>query len=112
MRYELDFDNTDGNNWDYVGNRISPSLQFVMPHIEKLKATLASDLYFQGFRHSHTVFGQKREDQGYTLSGLLSYDLTKVLELQFRYTYVKHQSNLSIYQYDRHVFSTGVVAKF
>ncbi len=112
MRYELDFDNTDGNNWDYVGNRITPSLQFAVPHIDKLKCTLAADLYFQEFQHSHTVFGQKRSDQGYTLSSLLSYDLTTNLELQFRYTYVNHDSNLSIYEYDRHVFSTGVVAKF
>lgn len=112
FRYELDFDNTDGNNWDYVGNRITPSLQFQVPYVEKLRATLASDLYFQQFRHSHTVFGQKRGDEAYTLSALLAYDLTTNFELQFRYTYVNHKSNLAIYDYDRHVFSTGVVAKF
>ncbi len=112
IRYELDSDNTDGNNWDYLGNRITPSVQFAIPHFEKLRASLAADLYFQEFRHSHTVFGQKRSDQGYTLSSLLSYDLTRNFELQFRYTYVNHKSNLTIYEYDRHVFSTGVVAKF
>ncbi len=112
LRYEFDINNTDGNNWDYVGNRLTPSIQFQVPHIEKLRATLASDLFFQSFRHSHTVFGQKRGDQGYTLSALLSYELTKNFDLQFRYTYVKHVSNLSLYDYDRNVFSTGVSAQF
>ncbi len=112
IRYEFDVNNTDGNNWDYYGNRITPSIQFVVPYVQKLRATLAADLFFQNFRHSHTVFGQKRGDEGYTLSTLLSYELTKNLDLQFRYTYVRHVSNLAIYDYDRHVFSTGVAAQF
>lgn len=112
LRYELDFDNTDGQNWDYTGHRISPSFQFKVPRIPKLKCTLASDLYFQEFRHNNIFFNEKRGDQAYTLSGLLSYELTSYLDLQFRYTYVEHKSNIPVYDYDRHVFSTGVVTKF
>ena len=112
LRYELDFDNTDGRNWDYAGHRVSPSFQFKVPYVSKLKCTLASDLYFQDFKHSNVFFSQKREDQSYTLSALLSYELTSNFDLQFRYTYVNHKSNIPIYEYDRSVFSTGVVAKF
>ncbi len=112
LRYEFDIDNTDGQNWDYAGNRITPSVQFKVPYVPKLKCTLASDLYFQSFRHNNIFFNEKREDQSYTLSSLLSYELTSHFDLQFRYTYVNHKSNIPIYEYDRHVFSTGVVAKF
>lgn len=112
LRYEFDVDNTDGQNWDYVGHRITPSFQFPVPRVAKLKCTLAADLFTQSFRHNNIFFNEKREDQSYTLSSLLSYELTSNLDLQFRYTYVDHKSNIPIYEYDRHVFSTGVVAKF
>ena len=107
LRYELDVEDTEGRNWNYFGNRVNASLQLGL--IGKLKLTVVGDFYFQDFLDRHTTFGVKRDDDAYTLSTLLSYPLGKNLELQFRYTFVEHDSNIALYEYDRNVFSTGAV---
>ncbi len=109
-RYEYDSENTDGQNWDYDGHRVNLSLQW--PFYEKLKGTLAAEYYWQDFDNTHTIFGMKRNDDTLTLSTILTYSFTKQLDLQFRYTYVNHDSNLALYDYDRNVVSTGVVYRF
>ena len=109
-RYEFDYENTDGRNWEYLGNRVNVSLQ--TPLVDKLKLTLAGDFYFQDFQNTHTIFNVKRQDDAYTLSAQLAYPIWNQVELQFRYTYVKHDSNIAIYDYDRNIYSTGVMVKF
>jgi tetratricopeptide (TPR) repeat protein len=109
-RYEYDSENTEGQNWDYDGHRINLSLQW--PFSEKLKGTLAGEYYWQDFDNVHSIFGSKRQDETLTFSALLTYSLTKQLDLQFRYTYVNHDSNLALYDYDRNVVSTGVIYRF
>lgn len=107
LRYELDVEDADGRNWNYFGNRANASLQLAL--IGKLKVTVVGDFYFQDFLDRHTTFGVKRDDDAYTLSTLLTYPLWKNSELQLRYTFVSHDSNIALYEYDRNVFSTGVV---
>lgn len=109
-RYEYDVENTEGANWDYDGHRVNLSLQW--PFTEKLKGTLAGEVYFQEFDNTHTIFGTKRDDDTYTVSALLSYAIIKKLELQLRYTYVNHDSNLALYDYGRNVYGAGLVYRF
>ncbi|MDO8584040.1 MAG: outer membrane beta-barrel protein, partial [bacterium] len=110
-RYEFDTEDTDGINWEYVGHRATASVR-VPFFVEKLNLTLAGDMYQQDFDNTHTTFNIQREDKAYTASSQLSYDLTQALQLQLRYTFVDHDSNISIYRYDRNVVSGGVLAKF
>ncbi len=110
FRYEFDNEDTVGANWDYHGNRFTGSAQ--IPVWEKLNFTIAGDAYLQDFEHTNSLFRVQRSDEAYTLSTMLSYPILKELELQFRYTYVKHNSNITIYDYDRSIYSTGVVYKF
>lgn len=109
-RYEYDSENTDGENWDYDGHRASLSVQY--PFTEKLKGTVAAEYYWQDFENTHTIFALKREDETLTFSALLAYSFTKQLDVQFRYTFVDHDSNIALYDYDRSVYSTGVVYRF
>jgi tetratricopeptide (TPR) repeat protein len=109
-RYEYDSEDADGVNWDYDGHRVNLSFQW--PFSAKLKGTLAAEYYAQDFDNTHTTFGMRRDDNQLTLSALLSYSFTKQLEVQCRYTYVDHSSNISIYDYDRNVYSTGVLYRF
>lgn len=111
LRYEFDAEDTDGQNWNYLGHRITASVR-VPFFVEKLYLTLAGDAYLQDFENTHTTFNVEREDEAYTASTQLSYDLTQNFQLQLRYTYVDHDSNISIYQYDRNVISGGVLSKF
>lgn len=109
-RYEYDYEDTDGRNWEYSGHRGNVSFQW--PFTAELKGTVSAEYYAQDFENTHSIFNTKREDDSTTLSALLSYSFTKQLELQFRYTYVNHDSNLSLYEYDRNVYSTGVAYRF
>ena len=111
LRYEFDFEDTEGRNWEYLGHRVTASVRAPF-FIEKMYLTVAGDVYLQDFDNTHTTFNVAREDEATTVSTQLSYDLTEQFQLQLRYTYVDHDSNISIYKYDRNVISGGVLSKF
>ncbi|MFC1599339.1 tetratricopeptide repeat protein [Candidatus Omnitrophota bacterium] len=110
LRYEANREWTDGNNWDYIGNRLNASL--LIPVLEKLNLTLSGGASFQRFLHSHTTFFVQRKDDLYAASALFAYRFCKDSELQLQYTYIKNDSNLGIYTYDRNIYSAGIQLKF
>jgi len=110
LRYALNREWTDGMNWRYIGNRASATL--LMPLLEKLNLTVSGDMFFQNFTNSHSVFNVYRKDNVYTLSSLLAYKIYKDSEIQLQYTFVKDDSNVSVYRYNRNVYSAGVDIKF
>ena len=69
-------------------------------------------MFLQEFDNNHNVFLVAREDDGYSVSTSLVYAIQKNLDLQLRYTYTDHESNIFLYEYDRNVVSTGLVYKF
>ncbi len=109
-KYSLNKETTDGNNWDYYGNRVTATL--LVPVLKKLNVTISGDVFLQNFQNTHTFFNVKRHDQVYTLSTLAAYKIYKESELQFQYTFVKDDSNISLYDYNRNIFSVGVQVKF
>ncbi|RKY40949.1 MAG: hypothetical protein DRP85_07555 [Candidatus Makaraimicrobium thalassicum] len=110
LRYSFTRDWAEGNNWEYWGNKISAGVLY--PLWDKFKLNLNGEVFFQDFENTHTVYGEKREDQVYAASSSLSYEIFKNIELQARYIYINDRSNLGIYEYDRHIVSTGVQYKF
>ncbi len=110
LRYEMDITMARGNNWDYLGNRLNASV--VIPIFDRLKVTQVGDLFIQGFDHTHSVYDEKRDDVVWTFSTLLGYTIVKNLEAQLRYTYVKDNANIRLYNYNRDVFSMGMVYQF
>lgn len=110
LRYELSKDDAEGNNWEYFGNRFTSVL--LVPLFERFKISASGEVFLQDFENTHTVYGKKRDDDVYTASCMLAYNLVKNMELQLRYTYVKNDSNISVYDYDRNIFSGGIEYKF
>lgn len=110
LRYEINKDDTEGNNWQYLGNRVNATVLY--PFFEKFKISIFGDAFIQDFSNTHTVFNVEREDKVYTASTMLAYNFWKDSELQFRYTYVKDNSNITVYNYDRNVYSVGIEYKF
>ena len=110
LRYELNKDDTEGDNWEYVGNKFSATV--LVPLFEKFKVSASGEAFLQDFENTHTVFGTKRDDEVYTANGMLAYELFKDAELQLRYTYVKGNSNIAVYDYDRNIYSGGIEYKF
>jgi len=110
LRYGLNQEWTSGNNWEYMGNRVSATALF--PVMDKLNVTVTGDAYLQDFENSHTVYHVYRKDRVYTISALSAYRFWKDCEAQLQYTHVKDDSNISIYGYSRNIYSAGVELKF
>ncbi|MBN1871782.1 MAG: tetratricopeptide repeat protein [Candidatus Omnitrophica bacterium] len=110
LRYELARDDAEGRNWEQLSNKFSGTI--LVPLFDKLEVSTTGEIQFQDFENIHSVYGNEREDDVYTLSSMLTYDIFEDTEAQFRYTYINNESNLEVYDYDRHIFSGGVEYKF
>jgi hypothetical protein len=110
LRYSAEKKFTQGNNWEYLSNR--PSLTLLVPVLDKLNATFSVDYNIQDFSNSHTVFHVDRKDKLLTLSALLAYKFYKDSEIQLQYTFIKDDSNISLYSYNRNIYSAGFEFKF
>jgi len=80
--------------------------------MDKLNVTLTGGVSIQNFSNSNTIYNVYRHDQVYTVSAMAAYKIYKDSEIQLQYTFVKDSSNISIYDYNRNVFSAGVEVKF
>jgi len=110
LRYNVVKDWTDGNNWQYLGHKIGGAVLY--PVGDKLKISVNGEVLFQDFDHINTIYNIKREDQVYAGGAAMSYEIIKNVDLQVRYAYVRDKSNIAIYDYNRHVVSTGVQFKY
>jgi len=110
LRYEFNKDWAKGNNWEYTGNRISSTV--LLPLTDKLKFIFLGNVFFQDFTNTHSVFNVKREDTVYTASGLITYEFHKNWEIQAQYTYIKDDSNIGVYSYNRNISSIGLQFNF
>jgi tetratricopeptide (TPR) repeat protein len=110
LRYSLNKNYTKGENWENLGNKVGAGVLF--PFADKFKVSVNGEGYFQNYDNTHTIYGKKRKDQTYGVGSLLSYEIMKNFEFQVKYTYVNERSNLKIYEYDRHMVSTGVQFKY
>jgi len=110
LRYGLNREWTFGNNWEYAGNRITGAA--LVPIIDRLNLTVSGDVYLQDFANSNSIFHVYRKDRIYTLSALAAYKFYKDSEIQMQYTFIKDSSNISLYDYNRNIYSVGVNIKF
>ncbi len=106
IRYALNFDDTKGNNWRYLGNRAS--VTSTIPLMKRVKLNVSADYFLQLFEKTNSVYEKKRFDNVLTLSNLLAIEIIKDLELQLQYTYINNISTLGIYKYKRNVYSMGI----
>lgn len=116
LRYALDKDWTKGDNWEYLGNRVSATLlipgSMVRSELDKFNLTITGDIFFQDFSKSNSIYNIHRKDAVYTVSALAAYKICKDAEIQLQYTHVVDNSNVSVYQYTRNIYSVGAQIKF
>lgn len=116
LRYVLDKDWTRGADWEYLGNRVST--MFLVPGsvihslLDKFNLTISGDIFFQDFLKSNAIYNVYRKDAVYTVSALAAYKIFKDSEIQLQYTHIVDNSNITVYQYTRNVYSVGVEIKF
>ncbi len=110
LRYEFTYDDTEGENWENHGNRVT--LNLTIPLIKRVSLQLGSDAYFQDFENRHTVFKKHRVDHTYTILAGFTINILKNVNLILQYTRTRCDSNIAIYDYTRNVLSSGVEIRF
>lgn len=119
-RYEYIYDDTEGRNWESDSHRIFTSL--VYPVFEKLNMNISTDYTWQNYKNINTLSGrgingfpsdpQKRKDKIWNISAGLNYELTKFLNLNLKYTHTTNNSNFTIYDYKRNIYSFELSFQF
>lgn len=116
VRYGLNREWTMGNNWNYIGNRATVVLlvpsSLILPKFDRMNLTVSGDTFFENFTRTNSVYQVVRRDQVYTLSALAAYKFYKDSEIRLQYTYVQDDSNMTVYDYTRQIYSAGVNIKF
>jgi tetratricopeptide (TPR) repeat protein len=110
LRYFLNNEWAKGNNWGYLGNRISASV--LVPILKKLNLTISGGTLIQKYDNIHTVYNERRKDNVYSGSALLAYKIFKDHEFQIQYSHIRDDSNLTIYDYKRNIYSAGIQLRF
>jgi hypothetical protein len=110
LTYKLSKEDTDGKNWDNVENIGIATV--LIPFQNKYVLTVSGEIKYQDFQNAQTDTDsgdlKEREDTTYTFSSVLSYDLYKYADLQILYAYIRDDSNIVLYDYDRNIVSVGV----
>ncbi len=110
LGYEYSDEDAQGDNWDYRGNRLGTSVS--VPLTDSLRFQAGAEIFVQDFDNEHTVFGKRREDDLYKAFAGTSWEFSRNKFCIVDYTWTKVDSNLAIYDYDRHVVSTGLEFRF
>lgn len=111
LMYEFSKQDTDGRNWKNVGHRISTG--FLLPFFRSdLNLALSGDIFFQDFDNVSTVFNLKRHDWVYTGSANLRWEISKKLSMNLQYSHTTADSNISVYDYKRNIFTAGFELQF
>jgi tetratricopeptide (TPR) repeat protein len=110
IRYELYSDETEGRNWENLGNHLHSSLR--IPLIKRVSLMLAGDVFLQDFQHTHTFFGMKRSDRTLYGTGQVKWEAIRNLNLSFQYAHTHANSNIHAYDYKRNVYTAGIEYTF
>ncbi len=110
LKYQYWDLDADGVNWDNRGHRFSANV--AMPLIEKVILQLSGQVNIERYKNINTWFNVGRKDTTYTLSGGLTRDLSKNMNLVVQYTRIRNHSNIGIYDYTRDLYTAGLEYRF
>ncbi len=109
--YEYSNDDTDGKNWANTGNRFIVSC-LIPDLIKKTNLILSGDIFLQEYDNTNTVFEKKRKDDTYTVSATAITEVVKALYLNLQYSYIRADSTIAVYDYDRNIYTMGFEYRF
>ena len=113
-RFSYEHDGASGNNWDSSTYRLLLSLLY--PATDKLKASVFLDVFLQPYDHTFyngatygniagapLVVQPKRYDQVLMTGLQINYEILKGVDFNVHYYFIRDNSNISIYDYVRHI---------
>jgi tetratricopeptide (TPR) repeat protein len=110
FQYEFSNDNTEGKNWENTGNQIL--LNLLLPVIDKLSFIISGEMLLQNYQHTHTFYGMKRSDRTYYGAVGVRWEILNGLNLDLQYSHTHADSNISVYEYRRNIYSIGATYTF
>jgi tetratricopeptide (TPR) repeat protein len=110
LGYQFDWDDTVGQNYEYVGNRIIAGGQYTLPWLAiRLKYDL--DVHFRNYQHKNTLLPitapgtTRRQDQEITNIVRAELPLPYSFTLAAEYLRTNNISNLAVFDYTRDVYT-------
>jgi tetratricopeptide (TPR) repeat protein len=113
LKYGFTSEDADGSNWSNSGHRLAVS--GIVPLMKALRLQLGAEVLLQDYKHKSTIPAFKRaqrSDKIYTGSAGLIWDINRNVSLMIQYTGIRADSNIFLYDYDRHIFSAGAELRF
>jgi tetratricopeptide (TPR) repeat protein len=126
LGYTFDRDNTGGGSpavatpgvqtsadWDYHAHRLAAGLG--LPDILTLKTNLAFDYYFMHYDNPNSFSPTgttKRRDEIIFFTATIGRSLTQNLSIAAEYNYTRDQSNISVFDYNRSIYSLTLSGRF
>lgn len=99
----LEGNQADGSNLDYRSFLVLAGLQYQLPW--KLQFNFDFEYQKRSYDRVHTLFGVEREDNQYSMAWQLSRPLGKGFEVKGRMAFIRNDSNIGDFDYDRQIYS-------
>src|SRR3989338_7803070 len=117
LGYQYDVDDAEGENWIYWGNRLLFGVQYTLPWWDiKFRYDLDRHWRYHKFQHSQLPTSATgpvhRGDRESTHLVGLAMDFLNDFTVALEYLYNKNRTNISSFEYDRHVVTTSVSWRF
>jgi len=113
LRYDFAWDDTDGSNWENIANRISGNVSVPVPFAaDTLRLQFGGNAFFQDFTNTNNVFLVKRDDNTYSAYAGFQWTFYDNFSLIGKFTWTRADSNIPIYEYDRHVTTLGLEYRY
>jgi hypothetical protein len=113
LKYTYSNEDAKGSNWENSGHKFTANTLY--PIRNNLQLQASAEIFLQDFKNESTITAfnnAKRKDRIYTGTLGLVWILNKYVSFTASYTGTRADSNIFIYDYDRHVFSTGVEFRY
>lgn len=110
--YQFDSENTHGNDFDLTGHQADVDVDF--PVAEVVTVQIGYLFRLEDYQHpnSRAAFVFRRHDNEHQFALALAHQLTEQVALVLAYVGVINNSNLTPFEYDRHIVSLGARVTF
>lgn len=115
--YQYDYDQAEGEDWTYSGNRLLAGGQYTLPWWD-LRLRYDLDVHWRQHKYNHSLIPatnpgrKKRHDTEPVHLFSVSKDFLTDFTAAVEYLYDRNRSNLAPFTYTRHVVTTSVAWRF
>lgn len=119
LGYQFDYENAEGDNWTYTGNRLLAGGQYTLPSWAwDVRLRYDLELLWRSHKYKNSLLPatapgtvRRRDTEPVHLFGVYK-DFLSNFTAGIEYLFDKNRSNLDPYTYKRHVITTSVTWRF